>query len=74
MSRYDDAPTDPRHGGKMTDDMLDAERRTAISAAEAIMHTVLGYMPDEPGDAAIIRERIQKWLALDAVRWSGSRR
>lgn len=53
---------------------LDAERRTAISAAEAIMHTVLGYMPDEPGDATIIRERIQKWLALDAVRWSGSRR
>jgi hypothetical protein len=52
----------------------DAERRTAISSAEAIMHDVLGYMPDEPGDARIIRERILKWLTLDAVRWAGSRR
>jgi hypothetical protein len=47
---------------------LDAERRSAISAAEAIMHTVLGYLPDEPGDARIIRERISKWLARDIVR------
>lgn len=47
---------------------IDAERRTAISAAEAIMHTVLGYIPDEPGDARTIRERIIKWLARDVVR------
>lgn len=47
---------------------IDAERRTAISAAEGIMHTVLGYLPDEPGDARIIRERILKWLARDIVK------
>lgn len=47
---------------------IDAERRTAISAAEAIMHTVLGYMPDEPGDARTIRSRILTWLARDVVR------
>jgi hypothetical protein len=50
------------------DASLQAERRTAIKAAEAIMHTMLGYLPDEPGDARIIRERIQDWLARDAVR------
>lgn len=53
---------------------LDAERRTAISAAEAIMHDVLGYMPDEPGDARVIRKKIQLWLVRDAVRWSGNRK
>lgn len=47
---------------------LEAERRTAISAAEAIMHTMLGYLSDEPGDARIIRERIEKWLRRDAAR------
>lgn len=74
MRTYDTAPTDPHHGGKLTDEMLDAERRTAISAAEAIMHDVLGFMPGEPGDASIIRERIEEWLARDAVRWAGNRR
>lgn len=47
---------------------LEAERRTAIKAAEAIMHTMLGYLPDEPGDARVIRERIQDWLRRDAVK------
>lgn len=47
---------------------LEADRRTAIKAAEAIMHTMLGYLPDEPGDARIIRERIQDWLRRDAVK------
>lgn len=51
-----------------TGSWADAERRTAIKAAEAIMHTMLGYLPDEPGDARIIRERIEKWLRRDAVR------
>lgn len=47
--------------------VIEAERRTAIKSAEAIMHTMLGYLPDEPGDARIIRERIQDWLRRDAV-------
>jgi hypothetical protein len=47
---------------------LEADRRSAIKAAEGLLHTVLGYLPDEPGDARIIRERIQDWLARDAVR------
>lgn len=47
---------------------LEADRRAAIKAAEGLLHAVLGYLPDEPGDARIIRERIQNWLARDAVR------
>jgi hypothetical protein len=46
----------------------DAERRTAIGAAEGIMHNVLGYMPDQPGDARKIREQILAWLNRDAVK------
>lgn len=47
---------------------MTAEEHTAISSAEALMHTMLGYLPDTPGDARIIRERIQNWLNLDAVK------
>lgn len=69
-----DSESDVVRYGALDDDArpvrrdIDAERRTAISAAEAIMHTVLGYMPDESGDARTIRERIIKWLARDVVR------
>lgn len=47
---------------------MDAERRTAIGAAEGIMHSMLGYLPDEPGDARKLRELILAWLRRDAVR------
>lgn len=44
------------------------EDRTAILEASEIMLMMLGYLPDEPGDSRIIRERIAEWLALDVVR------
>jgi len=46
----------------------DAERRSAIAAAEGIMHNMLGYLPDEPGDARKLRELILAWLKRDAVK------
>lgn len=51
-----------------TDPEIMAQRRHAILVAEGIMHTVLGFLPDEPGDAREIRARIEKWLARDVVR------
>ena len=47
---------------------LEREQAKAIIAAEAILHTVLGYIPDQPGDASVIRARIRMWLARDAVK------
>ena len=46
----------------------EAERRTAIAAAEGIMHNMLGFLPDEPGDARKLRELILAWLRRDAVK------
>jgi len=46
----------------------DAQRRTTIAAAEGIMHSMLGYLPDEPGDARKLREIITAWLQRDAVK------
>lgn len=59
-------PTMEQYAARFADQ--NAELRSAVSAAEGIMHTVLGYLPDEPGDPRIIRERIQKWLARDVLK------
>lgn len=59
-------PTMDQYAARFADQ--NAELRSEIRAAEGIMHTVLGYLPDEPGDPRIIRERIQKWLARDVVK------
>lgn len=62
-----DREADERRYGRLDADVED-QRRHAIKAAEGIMHTLLGYLPDEPGDARIIRERIERWLRRDAVK------
>lgn len=59
-------PTMDQYAARFADQ--NAELRSAVSAAEGIMHTVLGFLPDEPGDPRIIRERIQKWLVRDVVK------
>ena len=36
---------------------------TRLYEANAIMLAVLGYLPDEPGDAATLRESIRRWIS-----------